>query len=88
MISTQEQWFVYFPTRGVKLLVADLGVELLVLDHVGLGIADVSEDLIVHVEAAVVHAGPLLALRAHADNRLEGFEFVHGNFILELENIL
>ena len=55
----------------VQFEVASCRVELFVLDHEWLGIAKVAEDVVVEEKPAFIHAGLLLTLTAHAQNRLE-----------------
>lgn len=59
------------PADAVKLLVPVLAVELLIVHHIGSVFANVLEDVVVHVESALVDAWPFLALFAHAENRFK-----------------
>ena len=69
----------------IEFQVAGSVVELLMLDYMRLGIAQVSKDAIVEEESAIVDALPSLSLAAHAHDRLEFPQLVHNlSLILNL----
>lgn len=86
MVASEQEWSVQLLTRLVEFEVSRRVVELLVLDDVRLGVAQVSEDVVVEVEATFVDTLTLLALAAHADDGLELAQFVHFEFA-ELQSI-
>lgn len=77
MVATKTERLALLMARLVKLKVASCTIELLVLDDVGLGIAQVSEDVIVEKQTSLVHALLLLPLTAHANHGLKLSQLVH-----------
>ena len=71
VVSTKQKGPLKFVTSLVEFQVAGSVVELLMLDYMRLGIAQVSKDAIVEEESAVVDSLLSLSLAAHAHNRFE-----------------
>ena len=66
MITAESEGLRELVASLVKLEVSCGRVELLVLDDVGLRVADISEQVVVEVEPALIDAFFSLALAAHA----------------------
>jgi hypothetical protein len=79
VVASEEQRLVEALTSIVESLIPILGVELLVLHHVWLGVAHVSEDVVVHVETTFFDATPFLPLGAHGDDWFEFAELFHAS---------
>ena len=71
MITTEAQGLAELVASLVKLKVAISAIELLMLDDIGLSIAQVTEQVVIKEEASFIDAISPLALTAHADNWLE-----------------
>ena len=61
----------------IEFQVAGSVVELLMLDYMRLGIAQVSKDAIIEEEPAIVDSLSSLSLAAHSQNRLEFPQLMH-----------
>ena len=77
MVPTKAQRPGQLVTRLVELQVASSVIKLLVLDDVGLGIAQVSEDVIVEIQATFVHTFLSLALATHTNHGLKFSQSMH-----------
>ena len=77
MVSAEQEWSVQLVARLVEFEVTRSGVELLVLHHIWLRIAEVAEDVVVEVKTALVDTLLPLTLTAHAENRPEFLKFLH-----------
>lgn len=77
VVSTEKQRLVQPLASVVKSLVAILRIKLLMLHHVWLCVTDITEDVIVHVEAALFDSTSFLALTAHGNDWLEFTKFLH-----------
>ena len=77
MISAEQQRLLDLSACLVKFEVARSVVELLVLDDEWLGIAQVTEDVVVEEEAALIHTAFLLALAAHPQDWFKPVQLVH-----------
>ena len=85
VVPSEQKRPVHLSTGLVEFQVASSVVELLMLDNMRLGIAQVSKDAIVEEESAIVDALPSLSLAAHAHDRLEFPQLVHNlSLILNL----
>ena len=77
MVATKEQRLRDLPACLIEFEITCGIVELLMLDDERLRVAQISEDIIVEEEAALVHAFFLLALATHAQDRLEPLQLLH-----------
>ena len=76
MVTTEQQGFVKLIASLVELKIACSIIELLVLDRVGLGDANISEDVRVKVHGTVMNTLTLLSLTALAQDGAELAQFL------------